>query len=147
MGISNTNGGAKEAAQAGSVVPIFQVMSNELSTPKVLVCPSDPESSWATNFVGLANSNISYFAGVDVTNESNPQLILSGDSNLQINGKAVKSGQLSWGKNDVISWQPNRHRKTGYIGLADGSAAPTTTMSLGSYFAATGIATNRLAIP
>src|SRR6516165_882321 len=35
------NGGAMEAAASGKPAAIFQVMSNELSTPKILICPED----------------------------------------------------------------------------------------------------------
>jgi hypothetical protein len=39
--ISITNGGAMEAILTGNVAAAFQVMSNELSTPKILFCPTD----------------------------------------------------------------------------------------------------------
>ena len=89
MGIFVANGGAKESVQAGNVVPVFQVMSNELSTPRVLVCPADENTFCATNFESLVNSNISYFASVDVTNDVNPNLIVSGDCNFTIGKKPV----------------------------------------------------------
>src|ERR1035438_7513034 len=68
MGISITNGGSMEMVQTGNVIQTFQVMSNELSTTRILLCPEDssravPASttgSWVTDFSGLANSNISY---------------------------------------------------------------------------------------
>ena len=68
------------------------MISNELSTPKVLVCPSD-ERSAQTNFsmqVGDAstvqgqyfnNWEVSYFLGIDAS-ENNPQMILAGDRNI-----------------------------------------------------------------
>lgn len=40
--------------------PTFQVMSNELSTPKILVCPHDKSKMPATNFPTLANNNVTY---------------------------------------------------------------------------------------
>src|SRR5579863_2689739 len=36
MQVSTTNGGAMELVALGNPVPVFQVMSNELSTPKIL---------------------------------------------------------------------------------------------------------------
>ncbi|MES1180906.1 MAG: type II secretion system protein, partial [Verrucomicrobiota bacterium] len=48
--VSVTNGGAMESAAAGDAVSVFQVMSNELSTPKIVLCPNDEEHSYATNF-------------------------------------------------------------------------------------------------
>jgi len=146
-GIAVTNGGAMEMAQTGNVLRVFLVMSNELNTPKVLVCPEDFRRIVATNFSSLSSTNLSYFAGADVTNESNPQQILSGDSNLQINGNAVKSGLVSISTNNVLSWQPNRHGKAGNLMMADGSAQSATDLGLETYFKGTGVATNRLAIP
>jgi hypothetical protein len=101
---------------------------------------------WTTGYSGANVVNISYFASLEATNESDPQLILNGDSNLQINGKPVKSGLLSVGIKDLMSWQPNRHVKSGNVGLADGSAMFVTASGLQRYMTA-GIATNRLAIP
>jgi len=85
----------------GYMYQIFGVMSNELSTPKVVTCPSDERSS-ATNWAfgagtahpvstasgGTAvdngyfcNAKISYFYGVDA-NDNFPQMLLSGDRNI-----------------------------------------------------------------
>lgn len=147
MGISVTNGGAKEVTETGNVVQTFLVMSNELSTPKILCCPNDPCVIYASTFTGLSNSNISYFVGVDVTNDVNPQMILSGDCNFEIGGKPVKSGLLSIWTNDPVAWSPARHGTSGNLGLADGSVQSVTAASLRGYFERTGLATNRLAIP
>ena len=73
MRIPVTNGGSMEMVTTGNVVQTFVVMSNELSTTKVLVCPNDPTRRWATDFGGLSNFNISYFVGADVTNDVNPR--------------------------------------------------------------------------
>jgi len=71
---------------------VFQVMSNELSTPKILVCPSDDRNA-ATNFYNTAagitteaaglfnNFKISYGLGKDC-NDGNPQMALTVDRNI-----------------------------------------------------------------
>jgi len=78
----------------------FQVMSNELSTPKVVFCPSDnmhiTGRGYATNFadadflgggVNAVNTSyttqckISYFVAGDAM-ESEPAMIVTGDSNI-----------------------------------------------------------------
>src|SRR5262249_34461126 len=43
MSVSVTNGGTMELVGSRLVFPHFLVMSNELSTPKVLVCPAQNE--------------------------------------------------------------------------------------------------------
>jgi prepilin-type processing-associated H-X9-DG protein len=148
MGISVANGGSMELVATGNVVQTFLVMSNELSTPKVLFCPEDAVRIRATFFGGLANSNVSYFVSVDATNDVNPQLIISGDDNFEISGKPVKSGLNSFWTNDPVVWSPTtRHMKSGNIGLADGSVLSTTSKSLQTYLQQTGLTTNRFAIP
>ena len=147
IAISVTNGGSMEMVITGNVVQTFLVMSNELSTPKLLVCPQDTKRIWAADFTGLSNSNISYFVGVGATNEMHPQMIISGDSNFEIGGVTVKPGLWEFGTNDPVVWSATRHVKTGNIGLADGSIQSTTSSGLHVYFQQTGLATNRLAIP
>lgn len=121
MGISVTKGGSMEMVATGNVEHTFIVMSNELSTPKILFCPQDTGRIALNNFSGLANANISYFVGVDATNDANPQLILSGDGNFQISVIAVKPGLLALESNTIVQWSGVRHVKTGNLGLSDGS--------------------------
>ena len=147
MGISVTNGGSMEQAATGNVVSTFLLMSNELSTPKILICPADTSRFVADNFMGgLANSNISYFVGVDVTNENNPQLIISGDSDWMLGGKSLKPGLISLWTNDPVAWG-NRHPKSEHIGLADGSVQTTTSANLRNQLKQSDFATNRFALP
>ena len=160
MAVSATNGGARELVATGNVAACFRVMSNELSTPKILLCPEDTRRVWATNFsTGFDSSHISYFVGLDAT-ETNPQMFLSGDDNFAIGGVPVKSGLLELSSNAPITWTSRRHvavnshfwtparyRFAGNIGMADGSAQQVTTIDLQKALQQTGIATNRLATP
>src|SRR5258707_5813781 len=50
MQVSVTNGGAMESIPLDWVYPHFQAMSNELSTPRILVCPQDLRRTNATSF-------------------------------------------------------------------------------------------------
>ncbi len=147
MGVSVTLGGSMEMAATGYVVQTFQVMSNQLSTAKVLHCPADMEHFETNSFAGLPSSNISYFVGVDVTNDMNPQMILDGDDNFEINGVPVKSGLLELSTNAPIAWTAARHHFAGNIGLADGSAQELNNSGLTNLLQQTGVVTNRLAIP
>jgi prepilin-type N-terminal cleavage/methylation domain-containing protein len=107
MTVQFSQGGAQEFVYVGSSAPskafnmgvVYMVMSNELSTPKILACPSDTKNA-ATNFspniapavggefptngVTTANSStnyISYFLGGDAI-DTQPQSILGGDRNI-----------------------------------------------------------------
>jgi prepilin-type processing-associated H-X9-DG protein len=96
------------AANAATVTyAVFGVMSNELSTPKICVCPSDERtahSNFTMSVSGTAgsqvaqaaiagslidpgpsyfnNSKLSYFLGVNAR-DATPQMILAGDRNIQ----------------------------------------------------------------
>src|ERR1039457_4183789 len=124
MKISVTNGGAMELAVAGNVSAIFRVMSNELSTPKVLVCPQDTARHYANNFTtDFNNQKISYFVGLDAEDKY-PQMIIAGDDNLAINGVRARSGILNLVTNASVGWTKERIGKfhgLGNIGLSDGS--------------------------
>jgi hypothetical protein len=147
MEISVTNGGSMELVVTGNALTTFLVLSNELGMPKILHCPEDTEHIGTNSFAVLASLNISYFIGADVTNEMNPQMILSGDDNFEISGVPVKSGVLEFATNAPISWTAARHKFVGNIGLADGSVQQVTTVGLQTALHQTGFATNRLAIP
>jgi prepilin-type processing-associated H-X9-DG protein len=148
MQVSVTNGGTMELANKGIAYVNFQAMSNELSTPKFLICPVDADHIVATNFTtDFNNSKISYFVGVDAVDEY-PQRILSGDDNLEISGVSVNSGLLELPTNAPIIWTAERHKFVGNIGFADGGVIQvTTTNGLQKLLPQTGLATNRLAIP
>jgi len=126
----------------------YAVMSDELSTPKVVICPQDTKSVLATNFGnGFNNSNVSYFVGLYAT-DTQPQMLLSGDDNFAIGGVPVKkSGLLELATNAPVAWTSGRHKFAGNIGLVDGSVESVTIAGLTNLLHQTGVATNRLAIP
>lgn len=128
---------------------IFLVCSNELSTPKILFCPSEYETGQrqaATSFAGTITGtvasqipytndlNISYFAAADAQ-ETMPQMFLTGDHNLGGNanpptvaylaapntGLSKVSLGTNFNANQGPSFMDNMHSKQGNIGLADGS--------------------------
>jgi prepilin-type N-terminal cleavage/methylation domain-containing protein len=143
MFVSVTNGGAMELIATGNVAACFQVMSNELSTPKILVCRKDTDRIAATNFTtDFDNSKISYFINLDAQ-EMYPQMLLSGDDNFEIGGIPIKSGLLELSTNAPISWTAARHKFVGNIATADGNVQQVTQSGLRS----ARVATNRLAIP
>jgi prepilin-type N-terminal cleavage/methylation domain-containing protein len=51
VSIANTNGGGTmELISTGNVLATFQIMSNELNTPKILYCTADKDHTRATDF-------------------------------------------------------------------------------------------------
>jgi prepilin-type N-terminal cleavage/methylation domain-containing protein len=140
QGVTSAQGGVSDNATVtgGRAYPVFQVMSNELSTPKVIFCPADglTSHSQATVWQPIGNSmqnNNSYFIGFNA-DESDPQMILSGDIN--VSTAATSTSYYTTGTKQVINtggkfWsQGDLHQKYGNLGLADGSVQSTTTSGL-----------------
>ena len=147
MEVSVTNGGVMELVATGNVVAVFQVMSNELSTPIFVHCPMDAEQLSATNFSsGFSSKNISYFVGLNA-NTNFPNSILGGDNNLESGGTSIKSGVYDLTTNVMFFWSTARHNRSGNIVLTDGSVQMLRNSNLVTQFSQTGLATNRLAIP
>jgi prepilin-type N-terminal cleavage/methylation domain-containing protein/prepilin-type processing-associated H-X9-DG protein len=140
------------------VSKMFLTMSNELSTPKILYCPAEWESSQrqaSTSFaplnVGTANSvpytndlNVSYFIGIDAQ-ETFPSMFLTGDHNLGSGnppltaynpapgtqqGACVSLGTNVTSTTTGPGFMDNQHSKQGNIGLADGSVQGWTKSRL-----------------
>jgi prepilin-type N-terminal cleavage/methylation domain-containing protein/prepilin-type processing-associated H-X9-DG protein len=148
------------------VFGVFLVMSNELSRPKILMCPSEYESSVrqvATSFGGFIPSgtastvpytndlNTSYFVDVDAQ-ETYPGMFLTGDHNLgsgnppaqaYLTAPAIGTPFISLGTNFPpanlsAGWMDNTHSKMGNVALADGSVQEYSRYSLQSALQNTG---------
>lgn len=162
MQVSVADGGTKELVDNGPAFVHFLVMSNELSTPKILICPmeSDPNKTYATTFsqnislppssfpqVPFTNDNhLSYFVGADA-NESSPDALLTGDRNLAVDGVPVRRGLQEVRTNSAVTWFLPRHDGGGNVALADGSVQQFSDRGFPKILAKTGTATNRLVLP
>lgn len=154
------NGGAAFSAEAstnrevalgsttsGEAFRYFQVMSNELGNPKLLVCPADTRVPAKDFGPGFSNANLSYFMSLDAE-ETYPGMFLSGDRNLT-NGLPIQKGILLLTPNRPVGWTRELHDRQGNVALADGSVQGFTSTGLSSAIvgpSALGM-TNRLAMP
>ena len=151
LSVSSTNGGTLEFALTGDVWRHFQIISNEVNTPKVFFCPDDKKRSRTVNWQDFTNNaHLSYFVGLDA-NETNPQTILSGDRNLTSATIKPVKGVLSITTNDRVEWTKAIHKEAGNVGLGDGSAHQLNNgglkMQIHSLFLSTTQAVHRLALP
>lgn len=159
MQVSVKDGGTMDLVSSKAVYPHFQVMSNELNTPLLLICPGDSKAAAAlaqargSNALSFdrfpTNFPISYFVGMDAQPDR-PKILLSGDANLTVGGKPAKPGLLSLWTNSPIAWtKPLRpyHGDGGNILLADGQVHQVGNASLRQVLQESGVATNRLAMP
>lgn len=147
--VSTNKGGTLEYAASAEVFRHFVAISNEVSSPKVLVCATDRERLRATTFATpLANSNLSYFVGLDA-DETRPQTILSGDRNIV--GGVSNGAWLVFSMTNAPAWTRELHNLEGNVGLGDGSVGQFTSRMLSNQFQSALITqTNpvlRLAIP
>ena len=146
MQVSVTNGGTMELVASGLVFPHFRVMSNELSTPKILVCPNDKNRTYATNFDrDLKDAKLSYFINVDAV-EGNGSSLLCGDRNLR-NQAPAGSRFVCLSSSSVIGWTREMHWEKGYLCFADGSVNGFLNGAVGLTVRLRAGVTNRLAVP
>ncbi|HEX3627750.1 MAG TPA: prepilin-type N-terminal cleavage/methylation domain-containing protein [Verrucomicrobiae bacterium] len=169
MAVSTSAGGAMEwlsdQSSSGSpgkyspfsITNIFDDCSNEMTTTKIFVCPSDSSRNYATNFgelgadppgttPGAGTNAISFFICGDV-HEEYPQMIMSGDRNIGTTSTSPApaiNANNGWelGASSVGSpngyapgpswcWSANDlHLKVGNIGLADGSVDQVSASAL-----------------
>ena len=135
-----------ELAASGLVYPHFQVMSNELSTPRILLCPNDEKRSYATNFgVDLTDRNLSYFVNIDATNADGSSL-LCGDRNIT-NRPRAGSRLVSLTKADTIAWTKEIHVEKGHLGFGDSRVDSFDNGSVGAAIKIRDGTTNWLAVP
>jgi len=124
----------------------FQAMSNELSTPKIVVCPGDDKRTPGTNFsTDFDNSKVSYFVGLDAT-ETNANMFLAGDRHIS-NGTKPLNHLLDLKTNQPVSWTQEIHNGQGNVALTDGSVQGFTSVGLQQALLNTGTNLTRLALP
>jgi prepilin-type N-terminal cleavage/methylation domain-containing protein len=113
----------------------FRVASNELVTPKVLLCPREDGKTLAPDWLNIAGfDNVSYFAGI-TAEEENPQTMLTGDNNIIGGGGGFEPYWVSLKSIDGF-WDANVHVKRGHLALSDGSVQMTTSKVLQEQIAA-----------
>ena len=144
MAVSTREGGTKEFVAGGNAFRHFQVMSNEINAPKILICPSDSRTA-ARNFGDLQNKNISYFVGLDGS-DTYPAMLLSGDRNIE-NGVTPVHSVLELRPEKPANWTDALHVNEGNVGLCDGAVIQATTAKLQALVSKTGDTTNRIALP
>jgi len=118
-------GGTMELAQNGSRLAgefyfgyrSFQVMSNELVTPRILVCPTDTRIA-ALRFAEFQNQNLSYFVGANA-DVDRPMSVLAGDRNIT-NDWVSAATHVQLGPNHILRWTHELHHFKGDLLYSDG---------------------------
>ncbi len=137
--VRTTRGGTRSCFCTWQHLSVIQA---EITTPKLLVCPSDdrrPALNFSSNRdVGLGwhgNHAVSYFVGLDAT-DNRPQMHLLGDRNIMgLDGQSCPltgiAGVVTWlNPTNEPSWGMAIHRRAGNVALADGSVSRLGVNSL-----------------
>jgi len=140
--------GGTYGPSAGESWRNFSIVSNELVTPQILVCPSDTATKatvtdWSDRPTGLAHpanrgQAIGYFLGLDAYEPLNATLVV-GDRHLTgarsdrcssvCDSPGVRALVLR-PTNRAITWSNRVHQGQGNIALADGSVQKTRKAGL-----------------
>jgi hypothetical protein len=138
---------ARDSAVVGDPIASFLVISNELNSPRILLCPNDKKrQSQALIFAGLAAKNVSYLVGIDA-NETNVASVLTADRNIVLADLKQPQGLLTITDSGSAQWSREIHKQQGNIALVDGSASQATQDGLHKALRGSGLATNRFAVP
>jgi len=124
MRVPVSDGGSQEFVQNGYAgggqfyfsFHHFQTLSNEITEPKILICPADTRLP-AANFGVLKNENVSYFTGVNADFDK-PGSILAGDRNLA-NGSPQTPSILHNSVGSRLRWTQELHHFKGNVLFAD----------------------------
>jgi hypothetical protein len=123
----------------------YLAVTNELSTPKIMICPADNRKE-ALDWKSLTRSNVSYFLSLNAA-ETFPQSFLAGDRNLATNDVSLGSGIFTLPASTNISWDGRIHKFQGNAVMGDGSVQQLSTARMREQVMNTGLNEMKLAIP
>lgn len=148
MQLSTNQRGSIEFVAGGNAFRHFLVLSNELSTPRILVCPADSRSA-AKNFAGLRNEHLSYFVGLDARTNCS-QVLLAGDRNIT-NTTPPAEGIMMLTTNQIatrgVGWTKAMHRHAGNVVFVDGHVDQMGASRLQDQIRDAEISIQRIALP
>lgn len=153
----------------------FQCLSNELSTPKIVICPSDSgkveATNWAQSFTNGAKggqgglTTLSYSVGIDAA-ETYPQSFLSSDRNMT-NSDTRKTTTLTDNyacttpngdmgsdrdatartRTTTAGWDNSVHQNQGNATMGDGSVQQLSAARLREQLRNSGVTSNEFLFP
>jgi len=121
-------GGKPNGTGNATVLLQLSLISNEVVTPKILLCPGDKARTPASSFAAFASTNLSFAVGDDA-DDGKPHTILSADGNLggfeysglHDNTACYTINTATGGRKARWSADGCHGANAGNLGLADGS--------------------------
>jgi prepilin-type N-terminal cleavage/methylation domain-containing protein len=140
MQVPASAGGTKEFADQTALNPNesftyrhFQVVSNELVTPKVLRCPADRQRTEAKDFASLRNENLSYWLNnAAIFGQANSPL--AGDRNVRTTGRTEWTF-LQFSPTDGLEFSAELHGYRGNVLFGDAHVDTLDSQALRVAFA------------
>jgi type II secretory pathway pseudopilin PulG len=121
----------------------IRAVTNELSTPRVLVCPADNRTE-ATNWTQSSRTNLTYFISPDAS-ATLPDSFLAGDRNITNEFGVLLSGlRILSRTNYAAGWDKTIHKYQGDAGMADGSVQQLSSARLREQLRNTGQPNQRI---
>ncbi len=165
MNVNTNSGGTQEwmgSTYAKYLFLTYRSLSNELSTPKIIICPTDNKTeatNWDSHLTAWGNSCISYGLGIEAQ-ETYPSMILSFDRNVT---NSTASGGVAMAKDPSSSiygklgtnqpstggagWADDMHQNNGNVALGDGSVQGLSSTRLKEQLRNSGDANNLIMLP
>ena len=175
MSVAGNDGGSQDATDVTKPKLVFRhflVMSNELSTPKIVICPSDSThveaTAFSTNIKAVTGVTSVAFAGPKFTSygvgitadETKPQSLLSVDRNFTNSGTATGmlrphvniavsiATQFGTNPGNNAAWtDKDMHQGQGNVVLGDGSVQQYTSARMREAFRNTDDDANTIMFP
>ena len=165
--VAEGGSGGVNLTNAAFIWQHFTALSNELSTPKIVVCPSDAgkieATNWTTSFTNNARqspfSSLSYSVGIDAQ-ETYPQSFLSSDRNMTNdtrNGTKMNANDyrdMGSGQNTTTAalakkagWDNEVHQNQGNACMGDGSVQQLSGARLREQLVNSGTPQNTFVFP
>lgn len=153
MQVPASAGGTKEFADQTALNPDvsftyrhFQPLSNELATPKVLLCPAEKQRTAARDFASLQNENVSYWLN-NAALFGRPDSPLAGDRNVRTTGRTEWTF-IQFGAGDGVEFSADLHGYRGNVLFGDAHVDSLDSQALRLAFASvTNAATVTLSLP
>ncbi|MEI7731011.1 MAG: prepilin-type N-terminal cleavage/methylation domain-containing protein [Verrucomicrobiota bacterium] len=156
--VAYADGGTKNDPNWNQSYRHFNVASNEISSPKVLACPSDRSVIVTSSWLTFLNTNLSYALGLDAIvptepPESRVNALFLADRNIALNGVNIvnlPTGPAcgTWGVPNIVkvdtnnitkyAWGTDIHQNAGNLGMLDGSVQQVNDQKLRIAFLTSG---------
>ena len=118
---TNRGGTLRFAPDPDSLWRHFLAISNELSAPRLVICPSDRDRRPARTWAEFNDNHFLSYALGFTANEETPDSVLATDRNVLLDGSPLANAIVSFPSNANVAFDQRIHFNAGNVLLGDGS--------------------------